>query len=180
MFCRILFCLLCLGGVGTISANPLEGSWRLDPAHSTDLSGWKAYDLDITIQGDVVTLTRKFAAGRRTFVVVTPVDLSKAVNVVPVSWWPDNRHIGAYIGGDKTERVRGEWLDDGRVLRLNTDLVLATQQGSRPVNILRNFTISTNGRQLTLIELRSTRTRPIVYTFQRISDANRRATGTAE
>jgi len=180
MFCRILFCLLCLGGVEIVSANPLEGSWHLMPEHSTDLSGWKAYDLDITIEGDVVTLTRKFAAGRRTFVDVTPVDLSKAVNVVPVSWWPDNRHIGAYIGGDRTQRVRGEWLDDGRVLRLNTDLVLATQQGSRQVNILRNFTTSTNGRKLTLIELRSTRTRPIIYAFQRVSDADRRATGTAE
>jgi hypothetical protein len=111
---------------------------------------------------------------------VTPVDLTKAENVIPVSMWPDNRHIGAYIGGDKTKHVRGEWLDGGRVFRLNTDLVLTTQQGDRQVNILDNFTISTNGQLLTLIELRSTRTRPVVYVFQRVSDAVQRKTGTAE
>lgn len=178
---RITFLVaLFITSLGVASASPLAGTWCLLPERSTDLSGWKALDLTIGVEGDVVTITRNFAAGRRTFSDTTPVDLTQSANVVPVSWWPDNRHIGAYIGGDKTETVHGRWLDGGRGLRLESDLVLATQQGERPVNILRNFTLSANGRQLTLIELRSTRNRPVTYVFTRVETAAPRATGTAE
>jgi hypothetical protein len=172
---------LFIATLGTVwAANPLAGTWRLLPDRGTDLPAWQALDLDIRVTGHVVTITRKFAAGRRTFEDVTPVDLAKPFNVVPVAWWPDNRHIGAYIGGDKTERVRGEWIGGDHTLRLTTDLVLATQQGDHPVNILSNYTVSTNGRQLTLIEIRSTRSRPVVYVFQRINGDEARATGNAE
>ncbi|MFI5355869.1 MAG: hypothetical protein ACHQ4G_00895 [Opitutales bacterium] len=172
--------LILLGGAVALRASPLAGLWRLEPDRSTDLPAWEALDLDIQVQGQVVTITRKFAAGRRTFEDVAAVDLAKPFTVVPVAWWPDNRHIGAYIGGDKTERLHGEWVDGGRVFRLTVDLVLATQQGSHPVNILSQYTVSTNGRQLTLIELRSTRNRPVTYVFRRIAAAEARSTGAAE
>jgi hypothetical protein len=83
--------------------------------------------------------------------------------------WPDNRHLGAYIGGDKTKHVHAAWLDAGRILRLSTDLVLATSQGDRAVNILSNYQVSASGTQLTLTELRSTRNRPVVYVFNRVN-----------
>ena len=144
----------------------LAGSWRIDLAHSTELSPWKDYDLTITVDGDRATLHRRLAWGRREFsdeMTVSPA----AVATVPVSLWPDNRHLGAYIGGDHTKRIRTEWLDAGRVLRLSTDLVLDTQQGPRAVNILSDYKVTANGAQLILTELRSTRNRPIVYTFTR-------------
>ena len=87
--------------------------------------------------------------------------------------WPDNRHIGAYIGGDKTKRVRAEWLDDRRILRLSTDLVLDTQQGSREVNILSDYKVSAQGSELILTELRSTRNRPTVYVFTRVTSESK-------
>lgn len=166
--------------LGVAWANPLAGSWRLIPDRSTNLGAWGSLALDIKVEGNVVTIARHFAAGRRTFDDVTPVDLTKPVNIVPVSWWPDNRHIGAFIGGDQTEKVRGEWLSDGRVLRLDTDLVLATQQGEHPVNILREFMVSANGKQLTVITIRSTRNRPVVYVFKRVIPGETADTGTAE
>ncbi len=151
-------------------ARRLAGTWRYDPAHSTELSAWGALRLVITVDGTRVTLTRQYAAGRRTYEEVTPLDLSRPLNLVPVAWWPDNRHLGAYVGGDKTKRIRTEVLDDGRLLRTSADLVLATQQGERAVNILSDYRVSANGAQLTLIELRSTRNDPIVYVFKRVTD----------
>ncbi len=173
--------LLCLGLVlasflpAVFAAAPdarlLAGTWRYDETHSTPLSSWGALKLVIAVDGAHVTLTRQFAAGRRNFDEVTALDLSQAVNVVPVEWWPDNRHIGAYIGGDRTKKIHAELLDGGRLLRTSADLVLATQQGERAVNILSDYRVSTNGSQLTLIELRSTRNDPIVYVFKRVTDA---------
>jgi hypothetical protein len=150
------------------AAPNLAGTWRIDLARSTELSPWKSFDLVIAIQGAEVTLERKLAWGRRDFTDRLVVDTSKAETVGPIDWWADNRHLGAYIGPDHTRRVHPQWLDAGRILRLSTDLVLATQQGSRAVNILTDYKVSANGHQLTLTEVRSTRNRPVVYFFTRV------------
>lgn len=150
---------------------PLAGTWRYDPERSTDLSGWQTLQLVIVVDGPRITLTRQYAAGRRTYEDVEAMDLSKTVNVVTADSWPDNRHIGAYIGGDKTKKFKFRVLNDGRLLRTSADLVLATQQGEHPINVLRNYKVSTNGLQLTLTELRSSRDEPIIYVFQRVNPA---------
>lgn len=150
-----------------VPASPVAGTWKFDPSGSTELSPWSDYVLTITVDGDTVTLERRLGAGRRGFADTMTIDLASPQTVVPVPMWPDNRHIGAYIGGDRTKRVHGEWLDDGRILRLSTDLVLTTQQGDRAVNILSDYKVTHNGARLTLTELRSTRNRPLVYVFNR-------------
>lgn len=145
----------------------LAGTWRFDRARSTELSPWQDYVLTLTVDGDRVTFARQLGAGRRGFADTMTVDVSRPDNVVPVPMWPDNRHLGAYISGDRTKHVRAGWLDGGRILRLSTDLVLSTQQGDRAVNILSDYKVSANGAMLTLTELRSTRNRPVVYVFNR-------------
>lgn len=167
--------LLAFASLGSLSslraadASPLAGTWRIDLSRSTELSPWKGYDFTLNIAGDQVTLHRKLGWGRRQYSDTLVIDTSRADNVVPIEMWPDNRHLGAYIGGDKTMRVRAEWLDNRRILRLSTDLVLDTQQGSRAVNILSDYKVSADGSRLTLTELRSTRNRPVVYVFNRVT-----------
>lgn len=175
-----LITLMLFSGVGLAAAHPLAGSWRLQPELGTDLAAWRALDLIVDVDGDQVSLTRQFAAGRRTFEDVTTLDLSKPATVIPVEMWPDSRYLGANIGGDKTKTVSGQWVGDGNVLRLNTDVVLATQQGDHPVNVLGTYTVSTNGERLTLIEVRSTRTQPLVFVFKRLHGDEARRTGAAE
>lgn len=162
--------LLLFAPLLAFAASPLAGSWRIDLARSTELSPWKDYELTISTAGDTVTIGRRLAWGRREFADTMTVGPA-AVTTVPVTMWPDNRHLGAYIGGDRTKRVRGEWLDAGRILRLSTDLVLATSQGDRAVNILSDYKVSANGARLTLTEIRSTRNRPVVYSFTRAPGA---------
>jgi hypothetical protein len=166
----VLFFGLFSSGLVAADAHLLAGSWRYDASRSMQLSSWGSLKLTIKADGAHVTVTRQYAAGRRVFDEVTPLDLSQPVSVVPVEWWPDNRHIGAYIGGDRAKHIRAELLDDGRLLRTSADLVLATQQGERAVNILSDYRVSANGSVLTLIELRSTRNDPIVYVFTRVTD----------
>jgi hypothetical protein len=158
--------LLALAAPLAAAESLLAGSWRIDLARSTELSPWKDYELTITTEGDAATIRRRLAWGRREFSDAMTVSPGQAVTV-PVALWPDNRHLGAYIGGDRTKRVRSEWLDGGRVLRLSTDLVLDTQQGARAVNILSDYKVTANGELLILTEVRSTRNRPVVYVFTR-------------
>lgn len=159
------------------ASSPLAGTWRFDSTRSTELSPWQDYTLTLTltltVTGDRVAIQQQLGAGRRGFADTMSLDTSQPDNVVPVTLWADNRHIGAYIGGDKTKHVRAEWLDGGRILRLSTDLVLSTSQGDRPVNILSDYKVSANGAVLTLTELRSTRNRPVVYVFNRAPAASK-------
>ncbi|HEY0943823.1 MAG TPA: hypothetical protein VGD81_01100 [Opitutaceae bacterium] len=172
MISRLCFLPLFLSLAGalpamSVLAAPLEGTWKIDLTRGSELSPWKAYELTIVVKGDTVTIERQLGWGRRQFRDRMTIDTTRAENVVPVEMWPDNRHIGAYIGGDKTKRVRATWLDGRRILRLSSDLMLDTQQGSRAVNILSDYKVSANGAQLTLTELRSTRNRPVVHVFTR-------------
>lgn len=144
----------------------LAGIWRFDPTRSTELSPWRDYELTITVEGDRATIARRLAWGRRAFSDRLTVDPA-APATVPVAFWPDNRHLGAYIGGDRTKRVRAEWLDQGRILRLFTELTLSTQQGDRAVNVLSDYKLSADGSTLVLTEIRSTRNRPVVHVFTR-------------
>jgi hypothetical protein len=165
----LLLSLLLLGlGASAAAASPLAGTWRIDTARSTELSPWRTYDLKLEINGDEVVIHRRLAWGRRVYEDVTPVNVAAPLNEVPTDFWPDNRHLGAYIGGDRIRRIRAEWHDDRRLLRLSTDLTLETQQGERQVNTLSDYKVSANGTVLTLVELRSTRNRPVVYTFTRV------------
>jgi len=168
---RSLLLTLLLGlGVSAAAASPLAGSWRIDIERSTELSPWRSYDLKLEVNGDEVVIHRRLAWGRRVYEDVTPVNVASALNEVPVDYWPDNRHLGAYIGGDRLKRIRAEWHDDRRLLRLSTDLTLETQQGERQVNTLSDYKVSANGSVLTLTELRSTRNRPVVYIFTRVEN----------
>jgi hypothetical protein len=161
------FLLLLACATPVCASSPLAGTWRFDASRSTELSPWSNCVLTISVDGDNVTIERQLGAGRRGFADTMTIDVSGAENTVPVPMWPDNRHIGAYIGEEHTKTVHAQWLDEGRILRLSTDLVLSTQQGDRSVNILSDYKVSANGSQLTLIEVRSTRSRPITYVFNR-------------
>lgn len=155
------------GSAAPPEAGLLAGTWTLDPARSTELSPWKTLDLTLQVNGNQVTLQRRFGWGRRAYSEEMTFVVGPQETVVPLLYWPDNRHLGAYAGGDQTKRVKATWLDDGRLLRLSSDLVLDTQQGPREVNCLSDYRISANGSLLTVIELRSTRNRPVVYVFTR-------------
>ncbi|MDB4385381.1 hypothetical protein N9Z12_04960 [Opitutaceae bacterium] len=145
------------------------GNWEFDRDQSTDISPWSRCALTIALDGEQLTISRTLGGGRRTHDDVIPLDLTKEVNVVPQGWWIDNRHIGAYSPHNATKTIRARTLDDGKLLRLETDLVLETQQGPRDVNIISQYQISPDGDLLIVTDLRSTRPRPVVHVFKRIS-----------
>jgi hypothetical protein len=149
--------------------SPLDGHWRLDPARSSALNFWRTFELKITTDGDRIVLTRILGYGNRGNEEVFRLDVTNPDNVVPVEWWADNRYMGLYMGGDGAKHVRASWLDDGRLLRLDSNFIVTTQQGEKTVNILSDYKVSLSGDELTLIELRSARMQPFVYVFKRVT-----------
>lgn len=165
---KLLVLLFVAAPLAFAGESSFSGTWRFDPKRSTELSPWKDCTLEMRADAGGVTIHRAFKWGRRDFTDQMTVKPGETV-IVPVEMWPDNRHIGAYLGGDHQKHVTAQWLDEHRILRLSTDIPLATQQGPRSVNILSDFQLSVDGAVLTVIEIRSTRNRPIVSTFHRVT-----------
>lgn len=163
-----IFCFLSLFALSLAEANPqLAGKWKIDRDLSTAFDPWRSIELEIEVDGSRVTIEELHTTGRRRSAQVYELDLGKPSNVVPVSLWTGNRHIGAYIGGDGTMRVDADLVDEGRTLALECHYVLDTSQGSTPVRSHKEFRPSADGDQLIVMELRSSRPRPVLYVFNR-------------
>jgi hypothetical protein len=147
----------------------VAGNWVLDVAHSMPIRPWDHQTLSITVTGDTTVITRHLAWGadRKVSDATTVKTDGKTSTTNPVGYWLDTWYTNVYIGGDHQKHVTGEWLDGGRVLKLETNLLLEAQQGDHPVHLYDEYRLSADGRTLKLYELRSTRDEPLVYVFTR-------------
>ena len=147
-----------------LSAN-LNGTWILDVARSTPIRPWDSQSLSLAVTGDTVVITRHLAWGadRKVSDTTTATTDGKTVTANPVGYWLDTWYTNVYMGGDHQKHVTAEWLDGGRVLKLETNL----QQGDHPVHLYDEYRLSADGKTLKLYELRSTRDEPLVYIYTR-------------
>lgn len=152
-------------GLWTISA--AETTTRDPEARSTATDPWRNLDIKIEVDGDQVSIVRSFRGGSRITQETMTVDTSIPSQVVTVEGWWDNRHIGAYLGGGKKQTVAARWLDDGQTLQLNIEMILETSQAETPVRVLREMRLSEDGETLAVIELRSSRNKPVVRFFKK-------------
>lgn len=149
-------------------SNPdFSGRWKFDPEHSTALDPWSTMEITMAVEGDEVSIVRRYGGDKRNATESMALDLTQPSQVVSTEGWWDNRHIGAYLGDDLQQTVAARWLDGGRTLQLNIDLVLETAQGDTPVRILREMRLSRDGQTLRVFQLRSSRNLPIVRVFRR-------------
>lgn len=172
-----LLSLACLGAMlcGCLSLRAAEtpaglaGTWVLDVARSTPIRPWDVQTMTIAVTGDRVVITRNLAWGSDRKVSDTTIAKTdgKTSTANPVGYWLDTWYTNAYIGGDHQKHVTAEWLDSGRVLKLETSLVIEAQQGDHPVHLYDEYRLSADGRTLKLYELRSTRDEALVYLFTR-------------
>jgi len=162
----VLAPLFLLASFASAGESGFPGSWKIDPTASTAFDPWSLILLDITVEGDAVTIQRTVSAGNRRSSQVYPLQIGQTVKV-PSKWWTGNRHIGAYMGGDKTETISTSWLDNGKALRVESHYILTTSQGDTPVRSYFEYRLSADGDELTVIELRSSRNKPVVQVFRR-------------
>lgn len=158
----------CLAAWSAAEANPgFAGEWVTDSDLSSALDPFSRIELNIAVDGTEIHIEETYTTGRRRNTNTYTLDTAVDVNVVPIDWWADNRHIGAFIGGDKTVLIRADWVDNGETLRLQSDFILQTSQGETPVRATSEYRLSRNGERLTRIDLRSSRNLPVVRVFKR-------------
>ena len=168
-FRRPLLLFACLLPFGTVLfASPLEGRWRLDPARSSALDGWTAWDLVISSSGTQVTL-RYDMQWRSTQITGTNTVDTAQPTTAKAFFRVDQRHMAVYPEKDAPTPVRAAWLDRGRTLRVEAEPSVENSQGHATLRVYDEYRVMEGDNALVLIELLSARPRPLVYRFVKVT-----------
>ena len=149
--------------------NAMEGRWRLDPARSSALDGWTAWELVISVANDQVSLQHDMQ-WRSTKRSATNTVNTHEPTVLPSYFRVEQRHMALYPEKGGSTPVRAEWIDQGRTLRVEAEPPIETSQGKATIRIYGEYRLLEGGNDLLLIELHHSRPRPLVYRFSRVAD----------
>jgi len=161
--------LLLILPLSAIAASPFEGRWRLDRTRSTAVDGWSEWDLIISVDGSRVNLRYDMDWHTTKFSAVNTVDTAQPVTLANF-FRVEQRHMALYPAKGQPTPVRAAWLDAGRTLRVEADASIEISQGQAVMRIYSEYRLVEGDRELLLIELHSSRPRPLVYRFTKISE----------
>ena len=165
-----------LGGIAALflaalaSANPdLEGRWRLDPKYSSGLDGWSAMDMVFAHEGSQIAITYEMALRsiRRDY--TNTFDTSKKVTSKGF-FRVEQRHMAVYGAKDGVSSSTAEWIDDNRTLRTESHTPVEVSQGVVTMRITCEYHIGEEGKKLTVIEIHSSRERPLIYFMYKVKE----------
>jgi len=160
--------LMALGLAAVAAANPaLAGHWRMDPALSTALDGWNKMDLVVALDGTQVALTHDMLWRTSRVVETNTVDTAQPVELKKF-FRIEQRHMAVYPAKGAVTKVTAAWIDGGRTLRTEALTPVEVSQGDVLMRITSEYRVSETGDTLTLIELHSSRNRPLVYVFKKV------------
>jgi hypothetical protein len=80
----------------------------------------------------------------------------------------EQRHMAVYPAKNGVTKASAAWIDGGRVLRTEAFTPVEVSQGDVFMRITSEYRVGETGDTLTLIELHSTRNRPLVYVFKKV------------
>jgi hypothetical protein len=170
---KILFLKLLVGvlllPLAALAADPdFNGRWRLDAERSSALDGWSAMDLSFEVEGSKVTIGHDMRWRSTRVIETNVVDTSKSVEISNY-FRVDQRHMAVYAPKKSVTPVEASWLDEKSTLRLEASIPVEVSQGDATIRLYSEYRLGEGGETLTLIELHSTRNRPLIYTFRKLS-----------
>jgi hypothetical protein len=145
----------------------LNGRWRMDTARSTALDGWTTADLVIQTDGSKVSLRHDMTWHATKVTATNSVDTAQPVEITNF-FRIDQRHMAVYTRPKEAAHVQALWMDDGRTLRIEAQVPVETSQGNTTLRLYDEYRLLEGGQELVLIELHSTRDRPLVYHFTKV------------
>jgi len=148
--------------------SPFNGRWRLDKDRSTALDGWTDWDLVIHVDGSQVALNYDMQWSSTKFSVSNEFDTAHPVTL-PNFFRVEQRHMALYPAKGESTPARAQWLDNHRTLRIEADAPVEISQGNTTMRIYAEYRLLEGDHELVLIELHSSRPRPLVYHFTKVS-----------
>jgi hypothetical protein len=147
-------------------AAPHNGEWTLLTSESSAIDPWRRLRVSLDADQSTLTLMRTWTGAYGiTSVDSVRIPIDGEHHEISIPQWPDNRHVAVRPTADSVKYVSARWLDRGRTLRTSTRIPVLTSQGETDIRIHSEYRIAPDGERLVVLELRSTRPRPIHYVF---------------
>ena len=167
---RFIVVLAAVALGATVSANPeIVGQWQLDVARSSALAGRpdmrsfiSSHDTQVDIRHEMRWRSTRYRA-------TNTVDTAKSV-ASDSFFRVEQRHKAVYPAKGGVTHTTAEWIDDNRTLRTETHTPVEVSKGNVNMRITSEYRIGEGGKTLTLIELHSSRSRPLVYFFRKVEE----------
>ncbi|MEO6874161.1 MAG: hypothetical protein ABI222_05010 [Opitutaceae bacterium] len=159
---------LCLVPLAALAGDAsLNGHWRMDTPRSTALDGWSTADLVISNAGSKVSLQHDMTWRATKVTATNTVDTAAPVEVKNF-FRIDQRHMAVYARPTAAAKVTATWIDGGNTLRVEALVPVETSQGNTIMRLYDEYRLLEGGKELVLIELHSSRSRPLVYRFTKV------------
>jgi hypothetical protein len=123
--------------------------------------------LVIALDGSKVALTYHMTWRTTKFTATNTVDTAHPQAIADF-FRIEQRHMAVYPRPGVSAQVTAAWLDDGETLRVEAAVPVGISQGEGTMRLYHEFRLLEGGHTLLLIELRSTRHRPLVYHFTKV------------
>jgi hypothetical protein len=147
-------------------AAPHNGEWTLLTSESSAIDPWRRLRVSLDADRSTLTLVRTWTGAYGiTSVDSVRIPIDGERHEISIPQWPDNRHIAVRPTADSVKYVSARWLDRGRTLQTSTRIPVLSSQGETDIRIHSEYRIAPDGERLVVLELRSTRPRPIHYVF---------------
>lgn len=141
----------------------------MDPDLSSPLDGWQAMDLVFAADGTAIDVTYEMRWRRTNYRATNRVDVARPVESDSY-FRVEARHMAVYPTKGGSSSTTAEWIDHDLTLRTETQTMVEVSQGDVPMRITTEYRIGEGGETLTVIELRSSRDRPLVYFMRKVEE----------
>lgn len=141
----------------------------MDPARSSALDGWNAWDLTVAVDGTRVSLRHDMRWRTTHHDATNTVDTAAPSNVAGF-FRVEQRHMALYPAKGGVTAARAAWLDSGRTLRVEADTPIEISQGEATMRLYIEYRVLEGDDSLVVIELHNTRPQPLVYRFNRVKE----------
>lgn len=159
-----------LWSTAAASANPeIVGRWQLVTERSSALDGWQDMRLVIALEDTQVEIAHEMRWRSTRYRATNTVDTAKPT-ASDSFFRIEQRHMAVYPAKGGVSHTTAEWIDAHRTLRTETHTPVEVSQGNVNMRITSEYRIGEGGDTLTLIELHSSRPRPLVYFFRKIEE----------
>jgi hypothetical protein len=134
-----------------------SGRWKLDAAASKNIFP-SSYELEIDQRGALITLTTTALENRYVHHRRQQTSKTLVIGGGPVGSLEEmTRRMGYSAGWSDSMVSSAAWGGDGRTLVVSSQITLETSQGTFPVTVMSEYTLSTDLMTLSVVEHRSTR-----------------------
>ncbi len=152
------------------SQTDMTGQWVLIPAKSSEIGLYETVSIDILQNGTKLIVIQKWGTQRGFSDSLELIPDGREIEVIIKNRvFPTNVFMGLSMPVNQKRKFKAEWVENGKILKINENFNIHGSQGLSPVNVMHEYSLSPDQELLIYKITRSTRQTgpPVQYIFKK-------------